>query len=118
MRNRFEDTWEQYVASWKATGAEAKLALFEGCLDRNCEYIDPLSKARGWQELAASMVDFHAQIPGAHFVTTYFLAHNDKSIARWQMRDGSGAAIGEGISYGTYTPQGKLASMIGFFDTP
>ncbi|VAW91176.1 hypothetical protein MNBD_GAMMA22-2660 [hydrothermal vent metagenome] len=64
------------------------------------------------------MLDFHKQIPGGHFETFYFLAHNDQSIAKWHMKNATNDVIGDGISYCQYTNTGKLKSMIGFFETP
>ncbi len=75
-------------------------------------------KTTGWDALVAYMLDFHKQIPGGHFVTSYFLAHNKQSIAKWEMRNGEDAVMGEGISYGKYNEAGKLISMTGFFETP
>ena len=116
--NNFAETWERYVSSWKSDSDPQRQALFESCLDVDCQYTDPLIQAKGWQELAAYMRDFHKQIPGGHFVTTYFLAHHGKSIAKWEMRNQDAVVLGEGVSYGEYSAQGKLRSMTGFFDAP
>lgn len=107
--------WETYVASWKAPTLTEKRALFETCLEPNCVYTDPLVEARSWEELAKSMLDFHQQFPGAHFVTTRFMAHHDKSVAQWQMCNADGVVIGDGISYAEYSQRGKLSSMTAFF---
>lgn len=116
MSGSFEDTWETYAAAWKAETAAEKQALFERCLDPSCVYTDPLQQTRGWAALIDYMLDFHQQIPGGHFVTRYFLAHHDVSIARWEMRGGDGSPLGDGISYGVYNPQGLLVGMTGFFE--
>jgi len=116
--NNAKEIWETYTASWKAVQAAEKRAIFEKCLDEKCQYNDPLVKTNGWEELAAYMLDFHQQIPGGHFVTHYFLAHSNKSIARWEMRNGDNVVLGDGISYGEYNQDGKLISMTGFFETP
>jgi len=118
MSQSFQKTWETYVSSWKADSLEEKTALFEASLDTNCHYRDPLSTAKGWDELAGYMNAFHQQIPGGHFVTTWFLAHNQRSIAKWEMRNAQEVVLGEGISYGEYNDQGKLLTMTGFFETP
>jgi hypothetical protein len=60
--------WERYVASWSAQSATEKERLFAGCLAPDCVYTDPLTRAQGWLELAAYMVEFHRQVPGGHFV--------------------------------------------------
>ena len=44
------------------------------------------------------------------------MAHNDKSIAKWDMCDGDGKVLMEGISYGEYNESGKLVSMTGFYE--
>ncbi len=113
-----QKTWATYVSSWRATTEEAKRALFEESLSRDCVYTDPLTRARGQDELIAYMLEFHQQIPGGHFVTTEFMAHHDRSIAKWEMRDGNDTVIGDGVSYGEYDHHGKLLSMNGFFKPP
>ena len=116
MNQTFEKTWETYTSSWIADGVDKRLKLFENCLDVACQYSDPMVKANGWDELIAYMDDFHRQVPGGYFVTTYFLAHNNKSIAKWEMRNGDHVALGVGISYGEYNENCKLISMAGFFE--
>ena len=118
MSKCFKDTWEIYASSWKTEGSVKKRALFETSLDPACQYHDPLIKTRGWDDLETYMLDFHRQIPGGHFVTTYFLAHSNKSIARWEMRNGANVIVGDGMSYGEYNETGKLISMTGFFELP
>ena len=114
----FERTWQQYTSSWKANSETERRALYEASLAGECLYLDPLVRAEGWNELSGYMDDFHDQVPGGHFVTTYFLAHNHKSIAKWEMRSGDDAVLSEGVSFGEYNSEGKLVSMTGFFETP
>jgi hypothetical protein len=118
MNVNHEQTWETYVASWKTVTPAEKRALFEKCLDFACEYNDPLVNTKGWNDLEAYMLDFHQQAPGAHFVTTYFLTHNNKSIARWEMKNANNSVLGSGISYGEYNKSGLLVSIAGFFELP
>ncbi len=116
MQTDQRTVWERYVASWKVSSVAEKKALFEGCVSPECRYTDPVGQARGWGELLAHMAAFHEQIPGAYFVTQYFLAHHDRSIARWKMFDAAQLEIGEGISYAEYDEQQRLAVMTGFFE--
>ena len=118
MSNKFEEAWEIYTSSWKAESTDDKRDICEKCLDTACEYNDPLIRTKGWNELLEYMLDFHKQIPGGHFVTKYFLAHSNKSISRWDMKNSDNTVLGEGISYGEYNKEGKLVSMTGFFETP
>ena len=118
MSQNFKETWEIYTASWKTEITAKKRVLFKKSLDYACQYNDPLVKTKGWDELQSYMMDFHRQIPGGYFVTTYFMAHSNKSIARWEMRNGENVVIGDGISYGEYNENGMLVSMTGFFEPP
>jgi hypothetical protein len=112
-----QETWENYVATWKMTSTQEKANALQQCVSTQCVYTDPVIKAHGHQELINYMLAFHQQVPGGHFVTTYFLAHHDVSIAKWNMVSGDGAVIGDGVSYGQHDQQGKLFAMTGFFDT-
>ncbi len=113
-----EQTWETYTAAWKATTAEEKQALFRKSLNTECVYTDPLTQARGWDELLRYMLEFHQQVPGGHFNTTEFMTHHNRSIAKWEMKNANGTVIGDGVSYGEYDDGGRLLVMTGFFDTP
>lgn len=117
MKNNLKDTWETYVCSWNTTHIGEKQALFKKCLDSACSYNDPIAKAKGWNELEDYMVNFHRQFPGGHFVTTLFMAHSNKSVARWEMRDGLDNVLDEGISYGEYNGKGYLVTLTGFFQS-
>ena len=111
-------TWEMYGSAWTAETAEAKTAALRASADGACSYRDPLGGADGHAALVEYMLLFHRQVPGGHFETTYFQAHNDRSIAKWNMRNGQGVVIGEGVSCGAYGANGKLVSITGFFETP
>ena len=116
--NNYRATWDTYTSAWKLATAQEKYGVLASSTDQGCVYRDPLAHTRGHAELVDYMLDFHQQMPGGHFETTYFLAHHGRSIARWNMRDGNGAIVGDGISYGEYNDTGKLIGMTGFFATP
>ena len=118
MNNELKAVWERYVGSWKTASVAEKRRIYETCLAPGCVYTDPLTQARGWDELTQYMASFQQQIPGGHFVTQEFLSHHGRSVARWQMLSGDGAPLGEGISYAEYDEQQRLVSMTGFFETP
>jgi hypothetical protein len=118
MNNGLRDVWERYVGSWKADSPAEKHEIFQTCLSTSCVYRDPLTQAKGWDELAAYMAGFHEQIPGGHFVTEQFFAHHGRSVARWKMLNGAGIPMGDGISYAEYDEQQRLVSVTGFFEPP
>ena len=115
--NDAKTVWERYVSAWNTSNLTTKREIFADCLAPSCVYTDPLQRAEGYGELEQYMVAFHGQLPGARFVTHYFLAHHGRSIARWKMMQGD-ATLGEGISYGEYDAQQRLVAMTGFFETP
>ncbi|MFV1985046.1 MAG: nuclear transport factor 2 family protein [Thiohalomonadales bacterium] len=116
MDNKIREIWDNYALSWKCETAVEKQALFEKCLDVNCEYNSPVIQTKGWDELINHMLDFHKNIPGGYFTTNYFLDYNSKSIAKWDMLNNENTVIGNGVSYCEYNDNGKLKTMTGFFD--
>ncbi|MGC4089472.1 MAG: nuclear transport factor 2 family protein [Polyangiaceae bacterium] len=118
MNDDLSSVWERYVQSWKVTSPTEKRSLFATSLTPQCVYRDPLTLARGWDELLRYMAGFHEQIPGGHFVTEQFFSHHGRSAARWKMVSGAGLPLGEGISYAEYDEQQRLVAMTGFFETP
>jgi hypothetical protein len=118
MNSAMKDIWETYVATWKQPSAQAKADSLAISVEAACTYRDPIVTATGHAALIEYMLTFHKQVPGGHFVTTYFNAHNARSIAKWNMVTGDGTVIGDGVSYGEYAPNGKLITMTGFFEVP
>lgn len=118
MNLDYRSTWETYVSSWKAPSANEKQSALELSASADCVYRDPLASTTGYEGLVKYMLAFHQQVPGGYFETTWFLAHHDRSIAKWNMRGSDGAILGEGVSYGEYGQDGRLVTMTGFFDAP
>ena len=116
--NDYRSTWDTYTSSWKAATREEKTSLLGDSVRKDATYTDPLAQVSTREDLIGYMLEFHKQVPGGHFRTKSFLAHNNKSIAEWDMVAGDETVIGEGISYGEYDDQGRLTSMTGFFETP
>lgn len=111
-------TWDLYTQSWRAETDTERQALFAQALAKECCYLDPITERRNWESLTEYMNEFHRQVPGGHFVTKKFWAHQGRSAALWEMCDARGEKFGDGVSYGEYDEQGKLVSMTGFFDLP
>lgn len=114
----YKQIWQHYSSAWQAQSDAQRNAIFAQTLANDCIYTDPLTIAKGWDELSEYMSDFQKQIPNGHFEVNYFMAHNDKSIAKWDMLSGEGIKLGEGISYGQYNADGKLIAMTGFYERP
>ena len=114
----YRSSWDRYANIWRLQGAAEKTEECQKVLAPGVVYRDPLTERRGNEELVQYMLEFHAKIPGGHFVTKEFKAHSGRSVARWEMVNGEGAVLGTGISYAEYQADGKLLSATGFFDVP
>ncbi len=112
----YREIWETYASAWGATERADKLAALDRSVGQRAVYCDPAAECRGHDELVNYMLEFHKQVPGGHFETTYFLAHHGRSIAKWNMMGGAGEKVGEGVSYGEYDNDGALVAMTGFFE--
>ena len=118
MSNNHKQTWLTYSQAWKVPTAQEKRVLMEKSLNQDCVYTDPMTQAKGWDELLAYMLKFHEDVPGGFFETIQFMTHNNRSVARWQMRNAQNETIGDGISYVEFDNDGRLKTMTGFFETP
>jgi hypothetical protein len=99
MKSDKQTTWEKYASAWQQVTATEKADALRQSVAAPCVYKDPATIATGHDALIAYMLAFHQQVPGGHFVTNYFLAHHDVSIAKWNMVSGDGAIIGDGVSF-------------------
>jgi len=108
--------WETYVSAWKSGSVDRVRRLLEASLAQGCSYQDPLVKVSGLDDLMTYMSNFHQQVAGGHFVTRRFRFHHGQSVAQWDMLDGDGKVIGDGVSVGNYNEAGRLVTITGFFD--
>jgi hypothetical protein len=106
-----------YTSAWNAATQVEKRAALEASVSDRGVYRDPLTLAEGHDALVATMLAFHERVPGGHFETTSFLAHNGRSVACWTMLGAGRARLGDGISYGEYDAAGRLVAMTGFFES-
>ena len=113
-----KDTWETYTKSWSVTDTSNRFQLFEQSLSPDCVYTDPLMQVTGYDQLSNYMSELHKNVPGVAFVTTDFKNHHDRSLTHWNMVDGNGNVLSQGVSYGLYGADGRLMQMTGFFDLP
>jgi predicted oxidoreductase len=114
----YQQNWEVYVAAWKASTVAEKKAKLAASAAPGCIYRDPLAVAEGHSAMTDYMMSFLQQVPGGHFVTTDFIAHHHRGMAKWNMVDGHGNIIGDGVSAMEFDAHGKIAQVSGFFKTP
>jgi len=115
--SNIESVIESYVASWNETDpARRKSALAASCA-ANASYRDPVMVSDGHGGLDAMLAGVQAKFPG--FVlkrTSKVDSHNDAVRFAWSLGPDAGPSVVEGVDFATLSPDGKLASIIGFID--
>lgn len=112
-----EATVEAYVATWNETDAARRRAGIARAWASAGRYRDPLMASTGHGEIDAMLAAVQARFPG--FVlrrTSKIDSHNDAVRFSWSLGPADGPAVVEGVDFGTLTPEGKLASIVGFID--
>jgi hypothetical protein len=105
-----------YGASWNEPDEAKRRKLLEQAWADDAVYQDPMGRAEGRDALVAHIGGFHQMMPGntiemASGVDTYGTAFR----FAWEMRDADGNVAVEGIDFGTIAPDGRVASITGFF---
>ena len=108
-------TLDAYAASWGPLTNDARRAAFEGCLREDFVYTDPNIRTVGYDELATYMDGFQQQVPGGGFLNRDVADHHDSLLVHWDMTAPDGAVLSPGVSFGIIDPDGRLASMTGFY---
>ena len=112
-----EATVEAYVATWNETDAARRQAGIARAWAAKGTYRDPLMGSTGHGEIDAMLAAVQARFPG--FVlkrTSKVDCHNDAVRFTWSLGPASGPSVVEGVDFGTLTPEGKLATIVGFID--
>ena len=108
---------DAYLATWNETDAARRQAGIARAWAASGHYRDPLMASTGHAEIDAMLAAVQARFPG--FVlkrTSKVDCHNDAVRFAWALGPASGSAVVEGVDFGTLTPEGKLASIVGFID--
>jgi SnoaL-like domain len=108
---------ESYVASWNETDpARRKSALAAACA-ADAHYRDPVMASEGHAGLDAMLAGVQAKFPG--FVLKRISkvdSHNNAVRFAWSLGPAAGPSVVEGVDFATLSPDGKLASIVGFID--
>lgn len=113
-----QEIWELYRTSWEEGDPQRRLDLFRQSLSVDCVYTDPTMQTVGHEQLAGYMDALRKNIPGVRFITTAFYSHHEFGASKWNLLDGNGNVIAEGISFGEYNDRGLLLKMASFYKMP
>lgn len=107
---------EAYGNSWNEPDESARRSLLEKAWADDGVYCDPTARAEGRDALLAHIAGFQQQWPGARIETRSRVdEHGDNFRFAWAMVDGDGNVVMEGVDFGRTAPDGRLASITGFF---
>ena len=110
---------EAYGAAWLEEDEAKRLALLETCWSDEATYQDPTADVTGRAALSAHIGGFHRARPGAKILLTSGTDHHHGKLRfAWKMVGADGADMIHGIDFGTLAPDGRLASITGFFGAP
>lgn len=107
----------RYCNAWSAVDpAERELAVADVWAERG-EYLDsqPIHVV-GRQALAAEIVKFQQQFPGAHFRCNAVQAHHHFVGYTWSMIMADGTDRFKGMDFGEIDSAGRLVRIVSFFD--
>ena len=109
----------RYCNAWSTVDpAERELAIAEVWAERG-EYLDsqPIH-IMGRKALAAEIVKFQQQFPGAHFRCSDVRAHHGFVGYTWSMVMADGTERFKGMDFGEIDTAGRLVRIVSFFDMP
>jgi hypothetical protein len=107
---------DTYIAAWNETDEARRAALIEKCWDAAATYTDPTADVSGREALAALIVGFQQQMPGATItVASGIDQHHDRLRFGWKLLAEDGSTRIEGIDVGRLSDEGLLASIVGFW---
>lgn len=118
MTTQHEELVDRYLAAWNATDAGARQAMIESAWAEQGSYRDPALAADGHAAIAGMAAAVQQRFPDHEFRRTGPIdAHNDRLRFGWELAPRAGGPPPvRGVDFATLAPDGRLASVTGFFD--
>ena len=111
-----QNTLKGYCAAWCEPDVNKRRALLKNAWSDNGIYQDPLGEAVGREQLISLIGSMHHKSPGARVeVTSGVSEHHGKIYFEWQMVTGEGNVSFKGVDFGSFSADGRLAQIVGFF---
>jgi hypothetical protein len=107
---------DQYFAMWNEADPAARRRHIEAAWAADGSYVDPLQEAGGHDALDQMVDGVHTQFPGHCFRRTSAVdGHHDRARFGWQLAAPDGSVTVAGVDVARFGPDGRLASITGFF---
>lgn len=105
-----------YGEAWTEPDPARRAELLERAWADDGVYCDPTTTVSGRAAMERHIAGFGARLPGCTIVVTSAIdAHDGYARFGWEIRDGSGAAVGEGTDFAVLGPDGRIQRIVGFF---
>ncbi|HZQ01129.1 MAG TPA: nuclear transport factor 2 family protein [Reyranella sp.] len=108
---------EAYVSTFNETDPARRRATIARAWVPAARYRDPVMAGDGHDGLDAMLAGLQARFPG--FVlkrTSKVDCHNGSVRFAWSLGPASGPSVVEGVDFCALAPDGRLQSVVGFFD--
>ncbi len=112
-------TLATYGAAWNETDRGKRLAMLAEVWSAESRYLDPRVEVTGPEALSDYIDAVHSAMPGARLVLEGEVdAHHGHLRFHWALLGEDGQRLLPGVDFAILAPDGRLARIVGFFDTP
>ena len=107
---------DAYFAMLNEADVAARARYIEQAWAEDCAYLDPQLEAKGHTSLSEMVSAIHERFPGFRFSRLSAVdQHHDRVRFSWDFRGPGGELAVAGLDVGTLAPDGRLATITGFF---
>jgi hypothetical protein len=104
-----------YAAAWNEDEVERRRLLGRAWAEDGL-YCDPMGRAEGRDALASHIAAVQAGFPGHRVEVVSSVDEHDGYLRfAWELRGPDQSMVMEGVDFGVLAPDGRLASITGFF---
>jgi hypothetical protein len=108
---------DRYIAAWNELDPTRRRELIARTWTEEASYLDPKLSAQGHAALEAMLQGVQGMFPGHRFRRLGAAeAHHDRLRFRWALEAAGGRRVVEGTDIAVLAPDGRMASVTGFFD--
>lgn len=115
--NNLTELIDHYIAMWNEPDGDARRDLIKRAWTENASYLDPVITGDGQQGIDAMVQGVQKRFPGHQFRRTSEVdCHHDRLRFAWELAAEDGTTIVKGTDFGVLAADGRLQTVIGFFD--
>ncbi|MBD1931819.1 MULTISPECIES: nuclear transport factor 2 family protein [Cyanophyceae] len=105
-----------YIAAWNEREPSRRRELIRQAFAEDAVYVDPLSKAQGYDEIDKAIAGFFEMLPGTAFlVSDEIIRQNSILSYSWKLTAFDGSTLVEGSDRVQLAEDGRYRYAIGFY---